>query len=119
MSNKLTNISSLGKEILQAIENQRLTKKHVYDKMAISRGTLDNWITGATAPSHVELQELYKILNIGSQKSEPGKHEDVKLIPTDVWLELQQNNAIFKVEIDRLWGLVSHLTGNNASPHKA
>lgn len=71
MSNKIDKISSLGKEILQAIGNQRLTKKHVYDKLGISRGTLDNWISGATAPDHLELGELYKILGIGSQSKIP------------------------------------------------
>jgi transcriptional regulator with XRE-family HTH domain len=68
MSNKLTTISALGKEILQAIENQRLTKKYVYSKLGISRGTLDNWIFGATAPDHQELQKVYNLLNINVQK---------------------------------------------------
>jgi transcriptional regulator with XRE-family HTH domain len=72
MSNNSANISAIGKEILQAIENQRLTKKYVYTKMGISRGTLDNWISGATAPGLSELQQLRKILDINVQR---GHHE--------------------------------------------
>jgi transcriptional regulator with XRE-family HTH domain len=65
MQNNSANISAIGKEILHAIESQRLTKKYVYEKMGISRGTLDNWISGVTAPGHAELQAIYQILNIG------------------------------------------------------
>src|ERR687898_414432 len=61
----MNNISNLGREITQALEKQRLTKKWLYAKMGISRGTLDNWISGATAPDHNQLQEMYNFLGIG------------------------------------------------------
>lgn len=71
MSNKIDKISPLGKRILEQIKSQRLTKKHVYDKMGISRGTLNNWISGATAPDHNELEKMLKILGISAQHPKP------------------------------------------------
>ena len=93
MSNKIDNISAIGKRILKAIDDQRLRKKDIYEKMDISRQTLDNWISGATAPDHLQLESLYNILGIESNGS--PKQENVKLIPADVWEELQDNNAVF------------------------
>ena len=69
MSNKLSNFSALGKEISEALDKQRLTKKWLYSKMGLSRGTLDNWISGATAPDHQELQKIYELLGLNAQKN--------------------------------------------------
>lgn len=66
MSNKIDKISPLGKKILKALKDQRLRKKDIYDKMGISRGTLDNWISGATAPDHNQVELMFKILGIVS-----------------------------------------------------
>jgi transcriptional regulator with XRE-family HTH domain len=68
MSNKSTSFSQIGKEILQALEDQRLTKKFLYEKLDISRGTLDNWIYGITTPDHNEVQKIYDLLHINVQK---------------------------------------------------
>lgn len=69
MSNKKYKISELGKEILQGIKNQHITKTNLALQMEITRATLYNWISGDTAPDHNELTKLYKILNIGAQNA--------------------------------------------------
>lgn len=69
MSNKMTNNSTLGDKILNAIESQRLTKKYLYEKMGVSRGTLDNWISGETEPTHIQVSEMFKILGIDEPKA--------------------------------------------------
>ena len=77
MSNKMSNISSIGQKILQELEKQRLTKKWLYSEMGISRGTLDNWISGQTAPDHNELQIMYKLLNIHVENKTQRSIRDV------------------------------------------
>jgi transcriptional regulator with XRE-family HTH domain len=75
MSNKIDKISPLGKKILKALEDQRLRKKDIYDRMGISRGTLDNWISGATAPDHDKLEQMFRILDIKQEgQAQPFKH---------------------------------------------
>jgi transcriptional regulator with XRE-family HTH domain len=44
--------------------------------------------------------------------------DSIKMIPSDVWDELQKNNQVFKQEIDRLWSLVNNLTSNALRPHE-
>lgn len=68
MSRKNDKISPLGKRILEAIEEQGLTKTSLCQKMDISRSTLYSWISGATAPDSNEVQLLYRILNINQQE---------------------------------------------------
>lgn len=116
MSNKLSKISSLGKKILGAIENQRITKKYVYENMDISRGTLDNWISGATAPSHLELDQLSKILDIDLQTGEQivrqtGNDGDIENITfmRDMWHKVKDDSDKKQQEIDRLWRLIDRL----------
>lgn len=115
MSNKLSKISSLGKKILDAVENQRVTKKYVYEKMDISRGTLDNWINGTTAPSHLELDQLSKILNInlqtGQQLVTQTDNDDVENITfmRDMWHKVKDDSDKKQQEIDRLWRLIDRL----------
>jgi hypothetical protein len=49
---------------------------------------------------------------------ETRSEDKVKLIPRDVWEELQDNNAVFKGEIDRLWALVNRLTAEPVRANK-
>src|SRR5687768_15535319 len=117
MSNKIDKISALGKKILDSIGNQRLTKKYVYGKMGISRGTLDNWISGETAPTHLELNEMSKILNIDLTSEHPQTKNfgnEGEPITMELWLQLKKNNDKFQQEIDRLWSLIDrmHLPGD-------
>src|SRR5688572_12175974 len=110
MSNKLTNISSLGKEILQAIESQRLTKKYVYSKLGISRGTLDNWISGATAPDHNELEAMLKILGIDDKEPPSFRYQisegDYVGLHKLAWAEFQET-------LTHSRKLLSEIVGNN------
>jgi transcriptional regulator with XRE-family HTH domain len=102
MPNKIDKISVLGGKILQAIEKQRLKKKDIYDGLGISRGTLDNWISGATSPSHEELLKMSNILNIDLLSGETTILRD-EHVTMDMWQLLKKNNEKFQQEIDRLW----------------
>lgn len=116
MSNKLSKISSLGKKILDAVENQRVRKKFVYEKMGISRATLDNWIKGITEPSYIQIQQLSKILDIDLQAGEQivrqtGNDGDIENITfmRDMWHKVKDDSDKKQQEIDRLWRLIDRL----------
>jgi|SRR5688572_19922437 len=145
MSNKIDKISPLGRRILQEIKNQRLTKKYLYSGLGISRGTLDNWISGDTVPSHEEVESMSNLLNIDLLGRE-GKSSKVKTIELDAWgeliatridfqktvKELISNNQFFKEDVQthvkekdrlldhnsRLLAMVEKLFGTNPTPHK-
>lgn len=148
MSNKIDKISPLGKRILQALKNQRLPKKHLYEGLGISRGTLDNWISGDTAPTHEEVGAMSNLLSIDLMAKD-GKQVDskIKTITVDAWneliatridfqeaiKELISNNQFFKEDVrtherekdklldhnSRLIAIVERLTSANPTPHKA
>lgn len=145
MSNKIDKISSIGRRILQEIKSQRLTKKHLYEGLGISRGTLDNWIYGDTKPNHEEVERMSKLLNIDLLSKEDNQAK-VKVIGIDEWeeliatriefqktvKELISNNQFFKEDVQThtreknklldhnstLLDIVNRLIGSNPTLHK-
>lgn len=51
------------KTVLQLLDDKKITKKALADKMSISRQTLDNWINGDTFPTSDDLKNLSKIMD--------------------------------------------------------
>ena len=74
MSRKKDTFSVIGKEILQGIEKQGITKADLCRKMDISRSTLYSWLYGYTAPDHNDLQKVYKILDVKSEQVKQPRH---------------------------------------------
>lgn len=114
MSNKTDKISPLGKRILERIRSQRLTKKYVYDSMKISRGTLDNWISGTTAPDHNELELMFKILGI-DVKPQPSFRDEIFEgeyigMHKRVWTEHELTMATHRELLKDLVATVKNLT---------
>lgn len=114
MSSKLNKISPLGKKIMQRITDQRTTKAYVYNKMGISRGTLDNWIKGETVPTREEEEHVFKILDIDLQSKETPKerfHKEVEkdVLTLELWQQVQRDTEKKDKEIDRLWVLIERL----------
>src|SRR5688500_11916413 len=101
MSNKIDKISSIGRRILQEIKSQRLTKKHLYEGLGISRGTLDNWIYGTTTPNHEEVELMSKLLNIDLLSKEDNQAK-VKVIGIDEWEELIATRVEFQKTVKEL-----------------
>lgn len=115
MSNKIDKISPLGKKILKALKDQRLRKKDIYDKMGISRGTLDNWISGATAPDHNQVELMFKILGIVSATVPSFRDEifegDYIGLHKLVWAELAENMKTQRELLGQLVQKIPNHTG--------
>lgn len=95
-------------------------------KLKVSRQTIYDWESGKSEPRKAKLDKLREILNMDHPHHteafvlprDQGSKE-VRVIPADVWQELQENNAVFKIEIDRLWSLVNRLTAEPVRSNKA
>lgn len=114
-----------GETIVQLIENKGLTKTGFAKKLGISRSTLANWENGVTSPDYDELVRASKILGVDISAFQPEnkkvQNEEIvnkeldnalpeRHISLELWEELKANNAMFKLEIERLWDLVNRLT---------
>lgn len=114
-----------GDKLKSARELKNMSVDDLAEKIGVSRQTIYDWEAGKSEPRKGKLDKLREILNMTHAHHteafvlprQTGSN-DVKVIPADVWQELQENNAVFKVEIDRLWSLVNRLTAEPVRANK-
>lgn len=114
-----------SQKLKNARELKNLSVDDLAEKMSVSRQTVYDWESGKSEPRKAKLDKLKQILGMDYEHHTQNFNltaktgEEMRLIPRDVWEELQDNNTVFKEEIDRLWNLVNTLAGQSARPNKA
>jgi predicted transcriptional regulator len=99
-------------KLKSARELKRVSVDDLAAQLGVSRQTIYDWESGKSEPRKTKLEKLKLILSMDHSHHTDYfelKKDDVRVIPVDVWEELQKNNNIFKVEIDRLWNLIGRL----------